>query len=219
MKTCLFLACGGARARLPRRFSALQLVVGNIVQAGSAGSMERFGLRCIGNAPFPAPAGTEAIPMPGGDFETAGKNPPGWGVYGGAIVAAADAPQGKAYLRVKATKGNALRSPITPAPPGRPYFLSFWLKNPSENWRRGSLARARATVTFTSDERTPSFGADYPGIPATGDQWKRVGIYFWMPAPCKTIQFHIDPREERPEDQFIGVDDIQARARLPRRRT
>jgi hypothetical protein len=171
--------------------------------AGSSGSMETLGLRCISSKPFPAPAGTVAIPIPGAAFELSGKTPPGWDIQDGGIVAAADAPQGKAYCQIRAGKGGILRTPRDiAAQPGRPYFLSMWLKSPAEH---------PAVITFTSEERLRSFGAHDTSIPATGNQWKRVGFYFWMPVPCKTIQFHISPRGEGRPGEVICVDDIQLR--------
>jgi hypothetical protein len=78
----------------------------------------------------------------------------------------------------------------------------MWLKSPVQQF---------AAVTFTSDERLRSFGADDTMVPNTGNQWRCVGYYFWMPVPCKTIQFHISPREDAPEGQSISVDDMQLR--------
>lgn len=182
--------------------TVLQLATWNIAQAGQFASTEVRGLRCIGNAPFPSPAGTTPISIPGGDFEADGKTPPGWTTGGCTIVTAADAPQGKTYCAVKVKKDSALRTPVVPAEPGRPYFLSCWVKSPADCW---------ATITFSSDERLQSFGADYPGIPFTNNQWKRLGIYFWMPAQTKTIQFHVNPREDGPDGQLVCIDDIRLR--------
>jgi hypothetical protein len=159
-------------------------------------------LRCVSDQPFPVPVGTTAIPVPHGDFETAGKLPPDWGLWGGGIVAADDAPQGKAYCRLRAGKGGSLHTPPLRVTPGKPYFLSMWLKNSDEHW---------ATITFTSEERVPSFINNYPGLPPTGNQWKQLGYYFWLPDPCTTIQFNIDPREDSAAGQFICVDDIRLR--------
>lgn len=160
-------------------------------------------MRCLSNKPFPAPVGTTAIRVPQGDFEaSASKVPPDWGVWGGKIVEAADAPQGKAYCRLKARKGGILHTPRVDVTPGNPYFLSMWLKNPDEHW---------AGISFTSEERVPSFINAYPGLPPTGNQWKQVGYYFWVPVPCTTIQFTIDPRQDSAEGQFISIDDIRLR--------
>ena len=60
------------------------------------------GLRAISGEAFPAPAETKAIPVPGGDFETAGEPPPGWTFGNAQVVVADDAPQGKAYCRLEA---------------------------------------------------------------------------------------------------------------------
>ncbi len=175
----------------------------SMAQANPTGSGDIRGLRCITSAPIPAPPKTTAIAIPGGDFETGGKTPPGWAIGSGKIVLAADAPQGKAYCRIKAGKGGFFRSPPEiHGQPGKPHFLSFWLKSPADAW---------AAINFTSEERLPSFSAQYPGIPATGNQWKRVGYYFWLSDQCRTIQFQIQPREEMPEGQFIDIDDVQLR--------
>ncbi|MCL5270622.1 MAG: hypothetical protein M1457_08755, partial [bacterium] len=186
----------------------LALPVLAAMSAAPADGLERGGLCPISDKPFPAPAGTEPLALPGGDFEITGHNPPGWEISGGSIVAAPDTPggvggpRGKAYCRIGADKGNAVRAPEVKARGGRPYFVSFRLRNPSDNW---------AAVTFGSDEKFRTFAAIYPAIPSTGDQWKRVGLYFWMPAQCNSIRFHVSPRQERPKDQFIGIDDIQLR--------
>ena len=68
-------------------------------------------LRCVRDKPFPVPAGTTPIAVPQGDFETALKVPRDWGLWGGQIVVAGDAPQGKAYCRLKAGRGGVLRTP------------------------------------------------------------------------------------------------------------
>ena len=172
-------------------------------RAEPAGPGEVRGLRAISDAPFPTPADTKAIPLPGGDFETAGKPPSGWTLGNAQVVIAGDAPQGKAYCRLAAHKGPTLRTPLIGAEGGRPYFLSFWLRSPAEDM---------AMVTFTSDDKVQTFTGENPGIPSTANQWKHVGIYFWMPTQCKTIQFHIAPKnEETQSDQFISVDDFHLR--------
>ena len=161
-------------------------------------------MRCISAKPFPVPNGSEIIAIPGGDFETDGKIPTGWDAQKGQVVAANDAPQGKAYYKIEAIAGTTLRTPRIPAKPGKPYFISLWLKCPAEHY---------ASVTFGSEERLPSTSVDTCYIPGTGNQWKHVGIYFWMPVPARTVQFHIAPRGE-PEQpgQSICVDDLQLRS-------
>ena len=142
------------------------------------------------------------------DFESDGKLPAGWTQGNGEVVTAKDAPQGKAYFRMKAKKNAGLRSPVVTARPGAPYFLSFWIKTSSDPW---------TTISFTSDEREPSFTdihtpffyADFPLD--TGNEWRQEGFYFWMPLQCKTIQFNISPREDGAEGQFVGVDDVRLR--------
>ena len=158
--------------------------------------------RCLSDKPFAVPAGVEEIPVARGDFENIDKIPPEWGLWGGMIVTADDAPQGKSYCRFKAGKGGVLRTPRLHVTPGKPYLLSMWLKNPDEHW---------AGIDFTSDELVPSFMNNHPGLPPTGNQWKQVGYYFWVPVPCTTIQFSVDPRENSADGQFICVDDIRLR--------
>ena len=190
------------------RCSAVTIVVlcfttWGMTHAEPAGGGDIHGLRCITTAPIPAPAAATAIAMPGGDFETGGKTPHGWDIGGGKVVSAADAPQGKAYCRIKAGKGGFFRTPAEiHGEPGKPHFLSFWLRSPVEAW---------AAISFTSDERLRTFSDQYPGIPATGNQWKRVGYYFWMADQSRTIQFQIQPHDEMPEGQFIDIDDVQLR--------
>ncbi len=166
--------------------AAFQLLLWSTVRAQTVGAQDRSGLRCVSSKPFPVPQGSQGIPMDGCDFET-GKLPPGWSQGYGEVVTADDAPQGKAYFRMQAKKGADLHSPAFPAESGGVYFISYWLKNSDEPW---------AYINFTSDEREPSFNNTYPGIPFnTGNQWKQVGFYFWMPAQCKTIQFLLAPHE------------------------
>ena len=168
-----------------------------------AAATEIRGLLSVSGQPLPAPPGTQPVSLPGGDFETAGRLPPAWGIGGGQIVVAADAPQGKAYCQFKA-HGGGLRSPSNiSAKPGGPYLISWWLKSPVET---------TATVDFTSDERDVSFHANPTPVPATGNQWRHVGYYFWMPVPCKTIQFFLrGSGDEASARQVIGVDDIRLR--------
>ena len=161
------------------------------------------GLRCISDHPFPAPAGSEAVPIPGGDFGTDGKVPEGWQGDKGKVVVSPDAPNGKAYYEIEAVNGTGLHTPLISPTPGRAYFLSFWLKSPAEHW---------ASVTYTSDEPLRSTSVNIPYIPGTGEKWKRVGIYFWMPAQAKTLQFHIMPRNEPAQPgHYICADDFELR--------
>ena len=159
--------------------------------------------RLLSDKPLPIPKGTVAIPLAGGDFETGGKAPAGWDLRNAQIIASADAPQGKAYCRIEAKKGGSFATPAgVGAEPGRPYLLSFWLRSPGEHWSR---------IAFTSDEHTPTFHDVYSGVTDTGNQWKRVSYYFWLPVPCKTIRFLIEQREDSPKGQSIDVDDFQLR--------
>jgi len=166
------------------------------------------GFRCISRKRFPVPKESKIISMAGTDFETAGKFPPGWSQGNGEVVIGTDAPQGKAFFRMKAKKSAALRSPVVPAQPGIPYFLSFWIKTAKDPW---------TTISFTSDEREPSFTdihspLFYPDFPLdTGTQWRQEGFYFMMPPQCKTIQCGFTLREDGAEGQTIGFDDIQLR--------
>ena len=193
MKTCYWL-------------STIVLVHGVLRLAGSAAAgepLEIRGLRCVSGSAFAAPPGTVGIPLAGGDFESAGKALQGWAIGGGKIVAGDDAPQGKAYCRLEARKGAILRTPaVTGGRPGQPYFLSLRLKSSAEYW---------AAIMFSSAEREPSFCDLYPGTPSTGGQWRHVGYYFWMPAQAETVQFSIQPHEDGPAGQFIGVDDMRLR--------
>ena len=54
-------------------------------------------------------------------------------------------------------------------------------------------------------------GDHYPGTPSTGNQWRRVGYYFWLPIQCQTLRFHVRCQQEVPEGDFIAVDDFQLR--------
>jgi hypothetical protein len=181
----------------------LSLPVAGAVCAEPAGSADVHGLCAMSSKPFPRPAGSVEIPLPGGDFETGGKLPPRWTADVGKVVVADDAPQGKAYFRMEIRQGKALRTPWgVEAEPGRPYFLSFWLKSRREE---------PAVFTFSSQENLPSCGCDSRSLPDTGNQWKRVGCCFWMPAQGKTIQFHIVPREDGAAGEFLAVDDFHLR--------
>jgi hypothetical protein len=163
------------------------------------GPNDRSGLHTVSTKPYPVPADSKPVPMDGGDFETPGTFPAGWSQGGGEVIAATDAPQGKAYFSMKAKKGSALRSPVVTAQPGVPYFLSFWVKSKQEPW---------ASVNFTSDEREPSYtnitNFSCPAI----DEWRNVGLYFIMPAQCKTMQFDISVRND---GEFMCIDDVQFR--------
>jgi len=162
-----------------------------------------MGLRRIGDKPFPVPPEAKVIPLPGGNFETDGKMPAGWQAEKGRIVTAADAPEGKAYFQMEVVNGFGFHTPDITTKPGRPYFLSFWLKSPSEQW---------ACITFSSNERLQSTSVNIPYIPGTGNKWKRAGIYFWLPVPSTSLKFHVMFRGQ-PElpGQYICLDDVQLR--------
>jgi len=169
-----------------------------------AAPLERRGLRCLSVADFPAPADAKAVPLPGADFETGGKTPPGWGLGGGQVLAAGDAPQGQAYAHVPVRQGLLVITPHVPGVPGTPHFLSFWLKSSTDFW---------AAIEFGSDEKMRTAGDHYPGTPSTGNQWRRVGYYFWWPVQCQTVRFHVRCQHEAAEGDFIAVDDFQLRIR------
>jgi hypothetical protein len=143
------------------------------------------------------------------DFETDGKFPTGWSQGNGEVVVAADAPQGRTYFRMKAKKSAGLRSPVVTAQPGVPYFLSFWIKSSTDPW---------TTISFTSDEREPSFTKIhspffYPDFPLdTGNEWRQEGFYFLMPPQCKTVEFSIVPREDGADGQLVCLDDVRMRS-------
>jgi hypothetical protein len=178
-------------------------VWGSNVCGQQTGAPEKGGVRCVGRHYFPVPEGTEAVPMPGGDFETDGKTPPGWVLGGGQVVTADDAPQGGSYAQFPARKGTIF---ITPRdlelPGGRPYFFSLWLRAPEDHW---------TCIGFRSDERLRTIGDHYPGIPGTDNQWRRVGYYVWMPLQARGMHLQIQPHKDSPEGQFIAVDDVQLR--------
>ena len=119
------------------------------------------------------------------------------------MVAVADAPQGKHYTRIPARKGGILMTPALATVPGRPHFLSFWLRSPVAEW---------AAVEFKSDQRLRTFGDDYPGVPETGGRWRRVGLYILAPADARDLTFQIQPMTERAEGSYICVDDVRLRA-------
>jgi len=186
--------------------AALSLSHWTPLQAETPGPEDRPGLRCISRKAFPVPAGSQILVE--SDFETDAKLPPGWSQGNGEVVDAADAPQGKAYFRMKAKKNAGLRSPVVTAQPGVPYFLSFWIKTAQEPW---------TTISFTSDEREPSFTRIhspffYPDFPLdTGREWRQEGFYFLMPPQCQTLDFNISPREDGAEGQFVCLDDVRLR--------
>jgi len=187
------------------RLSACVAAVGCLLtwpgaRADAAPSADIRGLVCITREPIPTPAGATAIPLPGGDFKTTGKNPPGWDI-GGRIVIAVDAPQGKAYCRFHSPRG-ALRTPDISAQPGRPYLVSTWLR---------SAVETRATFLFTSDERNPSFFPTPLVVPSTGNQWRHLGCYCWMPVPCKTIRFVLMSAEDSSDKEPVCVGDVRMR--------
>jgi len=142
------------------------------------------------------------------NFEAGEKLPAGWGSGGGEIATASDAPEGKGYLRLKAKKSSGLNSPTVPVQPGTPVLLSFWINTAVDPW---------TTISFTSDEREPSFTMIhtpifYQDFPLdTHGEWRQEGFYFMVPAQCKTVQVHIDPRENGADGQFVSLDDVRLR--------
>jgi hypothetical protein len=181
----------------------LSLVLPGAARAEPDGRQDFRGLRCLSSKPFAVPEGSVETAIPGGDFEMAPRLPPGWYCGDGKIVVADDAPQGKAYFRMPIRRNTALRTRgDVRLAPGRAYFLSFWLKSPRE---------VRAVVTFGSDERLPTFGASSTSILPTGNRWMHSGYYFWMPAQCKSFQFHMIPQDDAPAGESFSVDDFRVR--------
>lgn len=172
-------------------------------QTSSAEAPDHDGLRRISAHAFPIPAESRVLARC--DFESGAKLPDGWSQGGGAVVSDTTAPQGKSYLRLKAKKSGALRGPVIAAPPGKPCFLSYWIKTPQEPW---------TTITFTSKEREPSFSHIqtpfyYDDFPLnTGGQWRQEGFYFVMPPQCSTLQISTNSREDHPDSEFVCLDDV-----------
>ena len=162
--------------------------------------LERLGSYVVAKGDFPAPAGTVAIPITGGDFEASDK-PPSWPA-GGEVVTSADAPQGKRYTRIPDYKGGILMTPAVKIVPGRPHFLTFWIRSPVAEW---------AAINFHADLRLVTFGDHYPGVPATGARWRHLGYYVLAPADARTISLQIQPMKAGPKGEFIDVDEIRLR--------
>ncbi len=188
--------------------AGLQLIPWSTVHAETPEVQDRSGLSCISRKAFSVPEGSKFIPEFTVDFESGRTLPKGWSQGNGEVVTAADAPQGKAYLRMKAKKSSILRGPTLPAQPGGNYFLSFSVKTAKSPW---------AIISFTSDEREPSFGPLHSPISYqkadldTGDQWRQLGYYFAVPAQCKTIQLSVNPTQDGPDGQFFSIDDVRLR--------
>ncbi len=181
--------------------------------ADAAPVADRGGLRCISRLPFPSPAGQTVLLEC--NFEGDGKLPSGWSQGNGEVLNAASGggnndkrAQGKAYFRMKAKKNAGLRSPVAEVRPGTPCFLSYWIKTPTDPW---------TTISFTSDEREPSFTnihtpIFYDDFPLdTRGEWRQEGFYFVVPPQCKTVQFNIGGREDGPDGQFVCLDGVRLR--------
>lgn len=174
-----------------------------IAVSAEARPPEQPGMVAIGDAYFPVPEGIAKIDLPGGDFETGGQWPQGWVRNRGEVVTADDAPQGHSYCRMSAANRSLFRLPAeTKGQRGQPHLLSFWVRSPAQAW---------ASISFTSSERLRSFGAHYPGLPATDDQWKRVGYYFLMPTMAETIGYSCYLLKLDLPDQTISFDDVRLR--------
>jgi len=189
-------------SRVATGLFTIVVIVITPVAAGSTGprtAAGRLEAYVVTEGDFPAPGGTVEIPLGGGDFE-ASDRAPNWPA-GGEVVTAADAPQGRRYTRILA-HGGILLTPAVAIVPGRPHFLSFWIKAPVAEW---------AAVAFHADMRLISFGDHYPGVPETGGRWRHLGYYVLAPADARTITFQMQQMKEGRTREFIAVDDIRLR--------
>jgi len=192
-----------ARCRTLALLAALVPILSLHATAEEARPPEQSGLVAIGDAYFLVPKGSVEIALPASDFETGGQWPQGWVRNRCEVVTADDAPQGNSYCRMSAANRSLFRLPAeTKGQPGQPNLLSFWVKSPARAW---------ASISFTSSERLRSFGAHYPGLPATDDQWKRVGYYFLMPTMADTIGYSCYLLKLDLPDQSISFDDVRLR--------
>ncbi len=169
-------------------------------QLAPSSPLERLGSYVVAKGDFPAPAGTVEIPITGGDFEASDK-PPSWPA-GGEVVTSAEAPQGRRYTRIPAHKGGILMTPSVKILPGRPHFLSFWIKSPVSEW---------AAINFHAEMRLVTFGDHYPGVPDTGGRWRHLGYYVLAPADARSLSLQIQPMKAGPKAEFIDVDEIRLR--------
>ena len=147
----------------------------------------------MSDKPFPVPAGTTAIPVPRGDFETARKVPPGWGIWGGRIVV----PPTRRRARPIAASRPAKERPADPAAPRHAWQALLSLDVAEES------RRALANVTFTSDERLPSFGIAYPGCPPRATSGSTWDIISGCPCRARRSSSHRPAGGQRRRRQFI----------------
>jgi hypothetical protein len=178
----------------------LILAIASVLSAATE-SPDIHGMVSITPEPIAAPAECKPIDLPGGDFEIVGNKPSGWDL-GGIIVADADAPQGKGYLRFRVPKGHVATPEVSP-PSGRPYRVSFLLR---------STVPTRASFQFVTEERNTTVFPTPLNVPATGNGWRHVSCYCWMPVQCKSFHFVLTSIEDSAKDEPICVDDVQARS-------
>lgn len=181
--------------------------------------LEERGIRCVGQGYFGAPQGTTEIAVPSGDCEArSGPQDHAWELTGARFVAAQNAPQGGSYLRLAVKQGNRMRLSRIAGVPGKPHFISFWLRTSGEHCVSiGGAPAAGGPITYAGQFLEPvhTSNGGKCWLPSTAGEWKRVGYYFWVPPHAGDLNFTISTEEDdaagAEDDGRIEIDDVRLR--------
>jgi len=175
---------------------------------GQTAKPERIGYTPVGAGYFPVPAGVEPLAVPNGSFEHLDRGrPKGWHA-GGLKPVEGKAPHGKVFLEAPAGGAASLVVADLPVRGGKGHLLSLWLR---------SDAPLRAMV-YAQDAPSRFGRHTSRNLPATGGQWRRVGLYFRVPAGATKARLMLRAGKD-PTRGPVAIDDVRLRTATPKEMT
>lgn len=164
---------------------------------------DELGLVMQGRTYFPVPAGVRQISVQNPGFEgDAAASVKGWILVGGKVITeAADAPEGKNFVRLHPGKPARVISPSFELDENKTFLVSFWL-------------RSEATVGIRVDgngDPTVAGRTVYRNVPPTGGEWKRVGVHIRVAATTTEGKFWLTFEDRDASHQPVDFDELTVR--------
>jgi hypothetical protein len=105
------------------------------------------------------------------------------------------------YLHINASDSSLLKSPDFVVKPGKPHLLSLWV--------RSKLVSNKPNLFFWYDAGLEDINVGYNSIPNTNGEWKRVSLYFRVPADMKQAHFTFSFRGVM--NEYVDIADFRLR--------
>lgn len=107
----------------------------------------------------------------------------------------------KCFMHFNGKDSVLVKSPDFEVRPGKPHLLSLWVRSKIEN--------LKPSILFWYDAGLEDINIGYNSLPNTDGQWKRVSLYFRVPADMKKC--HLTFNFRGISDNYIDVADFNLR--------